>query len=48
MLAENGILNTKLLGFDDKFFSHGTRDEMLEAAGLSVNHIKRAIKQCAK
>lgn len=48
ILAENGILNTKLLGFDDKFFSHGTRDEILETAGLSVNHIKRAIKQCAK
>lgn len=48
ILAENGILNTKLLGFDDKFFSHGTRDEILEATGLSVNHIKRAIKQCAK
>lgn len=48
VLAENGILNTKLLGFDDKFFSHGTRDEILEASGLSVNHIKRAIKQCAK
>lgn len=48
ILAENGILNTKLLGFDDKFFSHGTRDEILEAAGLSVNHIKRAIKLCAK
>ena len=48
ILAENGILNTKLLGFDDRFFSHGTRDEILEAAGLSVNHIKRAIKQCAK
>ena len=48
ILAENGILNTKILGFDDKFFSHGTRDEILEAAGLSVNHIKRAIKQCAK
>ena len=48
ILVENGILNTKLLGFDDKFFSHGTRDEILEAAGLSVNHIKRAIKQCAK
>ena len=25
-----------------------TEDEILEAAGLSVNHIKRAIKQCAK
>ena len=48
ILAENGILNTKLLGFDDKFFSHGTRDEILEATGLSVNHINRAIKQCAK
>ena len=48
ILAENGILNTKLLGFEDKFSSHGTRDEILEAAGLSVNHIKKAIKQCAK
>ena len=48
ILAENGILNTKLRGFDDKFFSHGTRDEILDVAGLSVNHIKRAIKQCAK
>lgn len=48
ILAENGMKNTKLLGFDDKFFAHGTREEILEAAELSVNHIKKAIKLCGK
>lgn len=48
ILAENGMKNTKLLGFDDKFFAHGTREEILEATGLSVEHIKKAIKICSK
>lgn len=48
LLAENGMKNTKVLGFEDKYYSHGTRDEVLEMAGLSSNHIKKAIKECYK
>ena len=48
ILAENNFTNTKVLGFDDKYYSHGTRDEVLEMAGLSPNHIKKAIKECCK
>lgn len=48
LLAQNNFTNTKVLGFEDKYYSHGTRDEVLEMAGLSVNHIKKAIKECSK
>lgn len=46
LLAEKGIINTKILGFEDKFFSHGSREEVLEMAGLSPAHIKKAVKEC--
>ena len=48
LLAANDIVNTKVLGFEDKFFSHGTRNDVLEMTGLDVNHIKKAIVQCSK
>ena len=46
LLAEKGIRNTKVLGFGDKFYSHGSREEVLEMAGLSPSHIKKAVKEC--
>ena len=48
LLAENGIKNTKVLGFEDKFYSQGSRSEVLEMAGLSPEHIKKAVKECCK
>ena len=46
LLAENGMKHTRVLGFEDKFFSHGSREEVLEMAGLSPSHIKKAVKEC--
>ncbi len=46
LLAEKGMRNTKVLGFGDKFYSHGSREEVLEMAGLSPSHIKKAVKEC--
>ena len=46
LLAEKGMKNTRVLGFEDKFFSHGSREEVLEMAGLSPSHIKKAVKEC--
>ena len=48
LLAENGMKNTKVLGFEDKFYSHGSREEVLEMAGLSPSHIKKAVKECSR
>ena len=39
--------NTKVLGFGDKFYNHGSREEVLEMAGLSPSHIKKAVKECS-
>ncbi len=46
LLAEKGMKNTRVLGFEDKFYSHGSREEILEMAGLSPSHIKKAVKEC--
>lgn len=46
LLAEKGMKNTKVLGFADKFYNHGSREEVLEMAGLSPSHIKKAVKEC--
>lgn len=48
LLAKNGMTNTKVLGFDDKFFSHGSREEVLEMTGLSHEYIQKAIKECSR
>jgi len=44
---QNGMKNTKVLGFGDKFYNHGSREEVLEMAGLSPSHIKKAVKECS-
>jgi len=46
LLAEKGMKNTKVLDFADKFYNHGSREEVLEMAGLSPSHIKKAVKEC--
>ena len=49
MLAlKNGITNTRIMGFEDRFYSHGSRDDVLAEARLSVSDIKECIKECAK
>ena len=48
LLAEKGMKNTRVLGFGDTFYNHGTRVEVLEMAGLSPSHIKKAVKECCK
>lgn len=45
VLSKNGFSNIKLLGFDQKYYDHGTRDQVLESAGLSVNHIINAVQE---
>lgn len=47
ILAQNGMKNTKVLGFGDKFYNHGSREEVLEMAELSPSHIKKAVKECS-
>ena len=47
LLAKHDMKNTKVLGFADKFYSHGSREEVLEMAGLSPEHIKKAVKECS-
>ncbi len=46
LLASKGMKNFRLLGFGDKFYNHGTREEVLEMAGLSPAHIKKAVQEC--
>ncbi len=46
LLSSKGMKNFRLLGFGDKFYNHGTREEVLEMAGLSPAHIKKAVKEC--
>ena len=48
LLAKNSFTNTRVLGFEDKYYSHGTREEILEESGLSSVHIEKAIKSCSK
>jgi len=48
VLAKNQFTNTKVLGFDDKYYSQGNRDEVLHMANISSDDIKKAIKKCWK
>ncbi len=48
ILLENGLKNTKILAFEEKYFPQGTRTEVLEMAGLSTEHIAKEIKLCLK
>lgn len=43
VLAEKGIINTKILAFGDRYYSHGNRSEVLEMAGLSPKDIENSV-----
>jgi len=45
VLQTNNIHNTKILAFEDKFYPHGTRSEVLELADLTPECIEKAIKE---
>ncbi len=44
VLAKNKYLKTKILAFGEKYYSHGNRAQILEAAGLSPKQIAAALK----
>ena len=44
LLAKNKYLKTKILAFQDKYYSHASRAHILEEAGLSPKQIADAIK----
>ena len=44
LLAKNKYLKTKILAFQDKYYSHATRVQILEEAGLSPKQIAAALK----
>ncbi|MBO4533000.1 MAG: 1-deoxy-D-xylulose-5-phosphate synthase [Treponema sp.] len=46
-LARHKYLHTKLLAFEDKFYSHANRAQILEDAGMSPAKIARALKELA-
>lgn len=46
ILWKNNLMKTKVLAFGDRYYSHGTREEVLEMAGLSVQDIKKAVLSC--
>lgn len=43
MLLRNGLTDCTLLGFKDKYLSHGSRSEVLELTELTPEYIKKAI-----
>ena len=48
LLAKNNITNTKILAFDDSFYPQGSRDQILEMAGLSAQSIKDEVEALLK
>ena len=48
LLAKNNITNTKILAFDDCFYPQGSRDQILEMAGLSAQSIKDEVEALLK
>ena len=46
ILLRKKICNIKKLGFSDKFYSQGKRDEVLQDAGLSAFDIEKAVFEC--
>ena len=47
VLAQNKYHKTKVLAFDDKYYSHGTRLQILEEAGLSPDGIANGLRELA-
>ncbi|WP_027727394.1 1-deoxy-D-xylulose-5-phosphate synthase [Treponema sp. C6A8] len=43
ILSENKYNKTRILAFEDKYYSHGSRSDVLEMAGLSVKDIEKAV-----
>ena len=43
ILLKNGIINTQILALDEKFYSHGTREEICSDAGLDSHSIAQAL-----
>ena len=48
LLNKNNYGNTKILAFGDRYYEHGTRAEILEAAGISVECIEKAVLELKK
>ena len=48
LLTKNNFSNTKILAFGDRYYEHGTRAEILEAAGLSVECIAAGVVELKK
>ncbi|MBO4858037.1 MAG: 1-deoxy-D-xylulose-5-phosphate synthase [Treponema sp.] len=48
LLSKNNCNNTKILAFGDRYYEHGTRAEILEAAGLSVECITAGVQELKK
>ena len=48
LLNKNNYGNTKILAFGDRYYEHGTRAEILEAAGLSVECMEKAVLELKK
>ncbi|MCQ2572409.1 MAG: 1-deoxy-D-xylulose-5-phosphate synthase [Treponema sp.] len=43
LLLKNDYKNIKILAFEEKFYSHGTREEVLSEAGLGIEDIYKAL-----
>lgn len=48
ILLKNNHSNIKTLCFEDKFYSHGSRNDILEEAGLNSSQIKKAIDEASQ
>jgi len=45
VLLKNGYTNTKILAFDEKYYSHGSREDVLKEAGLDTESIYRTLEE---
>ncbi len=48
VLAKNKYFNTRILAFENKYYSQGSRNEVLEMASLSSSNIEEAIKELCR
>ena len=44
VLLKNGFKNTKIKAFDEKFYSHGSRNQVLQEAGLDAESLFETLK----
>ena len=45
VLAQHKYLRTKVLAFEDKFYAHANRNQILEQAGMSPAKVAAALKE---